>query len=171
VELLESRTQALADAMYRVLYCQQQHIDISHLIPREGKIALNDVLARLESLKRLPEGVKRETYTDDLLEQFIEDQRSRQHSSLSDITGTLSSNASSRDMNSPVIPPGSMSPTFTLDPFLPQTQTSKMPMYDQIGNLPTSISPSVLMPDYDFSQSDLTMDWTDERLLADPSWY
>jgi len=176
VELLESRTQTLADALHKVLYCQQQHMDISHIIPRSGKIVINEVLGQLDSLKGVPEMVNSERYTDDLLENFMNSERNRQTSFYSDSHSRTSLDCSSSgELSLPATPPETFSPTFNFDgQYL--SQPAKAPYYDQLSNLPTSIAPSMLMPDFTFGSSPvgLETDFTiseEQMFRAEPSWY
>lgn len=174
VELLESRTQALADAIHRLVYCQQQNIDLSHILPSDGKIVLNDILSKLDTVKSVPEHVGNETYTDELLEKYLQEQtRNRQDSAMSDHSNT--SDASSGEMDSPLMAPETLTPTFTPESLLSHTHDTKMAMFDQLPDLPTSISPTMLMPEYAFQNPPLTlsMDYgmSDEHYLADQGWY
>lgn len=172
VELLESRNQVLAEALHKVLYCSQHNIDTSSLCPRDGKIVLNEVLGRLESFKGLPSGFTPATYVDDALEHFEEEHnlspRQRHQSPCSTVESSRTSlDLSSAETGSPATPPDNYTPEFTFDgQYL--SQPSKLPFFDQNGNLPLSIAPSaLLMPEYTFSQSTLNFD-TAFTMQADP---
>ena len=83
---------------------------------------------------------------------------------------------SSSDEDFPHSPAENITPTFTFDgQYLSQQSMTKMPYYNNMSNLPTSIAPSLLLPDYGISQSPLAMEidygLTDDQILGDPGWY
>ncbi|KAF3154254.1 Fluconazole resistance protein 1 [Orbilia oligospora] len=172
VELLESRNQVLAEALHKVLYCHQHNIDTTNLYPRDGKIVLNEVLGRLDSFKGLPSSFKPEKYVDDALEHFEEEHHmsprcERQASECSSVPSARTSlDLSTIGTGSPA------TPDFTFDGrYL--SQPSKMPYFDQTGTLPLSISPSLLMPDFQYSQAAMSFDTAftmSDPLMMDTDW-
>ncbi|KAK6359585.1 Fluconazole resistance protein 1 [Orbilia brochopaga] len=174
VELLESRNQVLAEALHKVLYCHQHNIDTTTLYPRDGKIVLNEVLGQLETFKGLPSTFKPAKYIDDALEHFEEEHdmspRERQSSECSSVPSARTSlDLSIGSSGSPA------TPDFTFDGrYLTQPSKTSIPYgFDQTGGLPMSISPSLLMPDFQYSQAALSFDTAftmSDPLMMDTDW-